>query len=99
MAEPRDTKPNIESRQVFFTGRVQGVGFRYTTQAVAQRHDVVGFVRNLPDGRVEVVAEGIPAELDRFIQNIERAMEGFIDSRTESQTIFPEVFTDFSIHR
>lgn len=99
MPEPQDTKPGVEGRQVFFTGRVQGVGFRYTTQAVAQRHDVVGFVRNLPDGRVEVVAEGLSAELNRFIQNVERAMAGYIDDRTEAQTIPTGEFTSFSIRR
>jgi acylphosphatase len=59
-----------ERRQAFFSGHVQGVGFRYTTRQLAQNYAVAGFVRNLPDGRVELVAEGTPAELDRFIAAI-----------------------------
>lgn len=55
---------------VHFTGQVQGVGFRYTTTNIARRHDVAGYVQNLPDGRVRMVAEGEPDELDRFLNAI-----------------------------
>lgn len=69
-------------REIRFSGRVQGVGFRYTTRAIAARYDVTGFVQNLPDGRVLLVAEGreqtldelvaaIAAEMDRYIQHID----------------------------
>ncbi len=56
-----------ERREVIYRGRVQGVGFRYTTQRVAQAFSVSGYVKNLPDGRVLVEVEGQPAELDRFL--------------------------------
>jgi acylphosphatase len=49
-------------------GTVQGVGFRYFTYREAQAFDIVGYVRNLPDGRVEVYAEGPKADLDSFIE-------------------------------
>lgn len=48
-------------------GRVQGVGFRYWTVRQAQRLELTGWVRNLPDGRVEVVAEGPRAELEMLL--------------------------------
>jgi acylphosphatase len=51
---------------IFFSGRVQGVGFRYTTKNVALGFEVTGVVRNLPDGRVELVAEGAKEELEAF---------------------------------
>ena len=51
---------------VFYSGRVQGVGFRYTARNVAMGYEVTGFVRNLPDGRVELVAEGATEELESF---------------------------------
>ena len=50
-------------RHAWFRGTVQGVGFRFTTRRLADRRRVGGFVRNLPDGRVEVVVEGPEAEV------------------------------------
>ena len=51
---------------IFYTGRVQGVGFRYTTKNVALGYEVTGTVRNLSDGRVELIAEGQREELEAF---------------------------------
>jgi len=56
-----------KTMQVFYEGRVQGVGFRYTARRVASGFDVAGYVRNLPDGRVELVASGDPDEVDEFL--------------------------------
>ena len=56
--------------QVFYAGRVQGVGFRYQARQVASGFEVTGIVRNLPDGRVELVAEGTAAELRGFREAI-----------------------------
>jgi acylphosphatase len=56
--------------QVFYSGHVQGVGFRYTVKGVAAGFELAGTVRNLPDGRVELVAEGDVAELKAFQQAI-----------------------------
>ncbi|HVP72146.1 MAG TPA: acylphosphatase [Phycisphaerales bacterium] len=61
---------------ITFTGRVQGVGFRATTQSVAEAFDVTGWVRNERDGSVLCIAEGERAELDRFVDAVKRAMEG-----------------------
>lgn len=58
---------------VYYSGRVQGVGFRYTVKSVALGYEVTGVVRNLPDGRVEVNAEGQPGELEAFRQAIREA--------------------------
>lgn len=52
--------------QIFYSGHVQGVGFRYTVKSVAAGFEVVGTVRNLADGRVELVAEGSREELEAF---------------------------------
>ena len=64
---------------ITFTGRVQGVNFRWTTCRIAQRCSVAGWVRNEPDGSVRCVAEGEPQELDAFVQAVEDAMAGYID--------------------
>ena len=62
--------------QVFYTGRVQGVGFRYSARDVACGFEVTGFVRNLPDGRVELVAEGEEAETQAFLAAIHDSQLG-----------------------
>ena len=61
---------------VFYAGHVQGVGFRHAARQVAGGFDVCGSVRNLPDGRVELVAEGAHSELEEFRQAIRDAGVG-----------------------
>jgi acylphosphatase len=69
---------SAERRHALYAGHVQGVGFRYTVRHLAGGFQVSGFVRNLADGRVEVVAEGTPAELDRFLAAIAEGMAHYI---------------------
>jgi len=54
------------ARKFTIDGQVQGVGYRFFAQRVAARHQVTGYVRNLADGRVEVVAEGLPDNIEGF---------------------------------
>jgi acylphosphatase len=68
----------MRARKVHYSGTVQGVGFRYTAIRLAQRFDVSGYVRNLADGRVELVAEGPDREVEAFLAAIKDAMGGFI---------------------
>ncbi len=64
---------------IFYSGSVQGVGFRYTTKSVATGFEVTGMVRNLADGRVELIAEGARGELEGFRDAIRGAgLAGFI---------------------
>jgi acylphosphatase len=60
----------MKQMQVFFSGTVQGVGFRFTAERLARRFPVTGYVRNLEDGRVEVTAEGEEASLVEFLTAI-----------------------------
>jgi acylphosphatase len=55
---------------VFYSGRVQGVGFRYTAKTRANGFEVTGTIRNLPDGRVELIAEGERQELEDFLADL-----------------------------
>jgi acylphosphatase len=88
---------SMQRRQVFYSGRVQGVGFRATARRIAQGYAVTGFVRNLPDRRVELVAEGTPAELDRFLADIAQTMVDYIrDARVNSSAATGE-FTAFVV--
>ncbi len=69
----------MQCLSVFYSGRVQGVGFRATVRRIACGYDVMGTVRNLPDGRVELIAEGARAELEAFLIGIaESELSGFI---------------------
>jgi acylphosphatase len=56
----------IVARKYLIAGEVQGVGFRFFAQRAAARHQVVGYVRNLPDGRVEALAEGALGDVEAF---------------------------------
>ena len=56
----------VIARKFLISGRVQGVGFRYFTQRTSARHQVRGYVKNLSDGRVEVLAEGKAASVEAF---------------------------------
>ncbi len=69
-------------KRVYYSGRVQGVGFRYTAQRLARGFPVAGSVRNLPDGTVELIAEGEPDPVEAFLTAVERQMTGYIDQRT-----------------
>ena len=67
------------AKHVFYEGRVQGVGFRYTVRHLAKGYNVIGWVRNLIDGRVEMLAGGDAEEVDEFIAAIgESELAGFI---------------------
>jgi acylphosphatase len=85
---------------VFYSGCVQGVGFRYTAKSVATGFEVTGFVRNLPDGRVELIAEGDRAELEAFHGAIRGAgLAGFIRGETVSWGEAKNEFHGFEIVR
>jgi len=72
-----------ERLHVFYSGTVQGVGFRYTVKSLARGFEVTGTVRNLPDGRVELVAEGQRHELEEFRKAIEDSELGHFVRRAE----------------
>ena len=59
-------------RRIVFHGRVQGVGFRYTARSIAKRFPVEGYVKNLPDGTVELVAAGLQRDVNNFLAEIEQ---------------------------
>jgi acylphosphatase len=65
-------------RRVYYSGQVQGVGFRYTSRRLARDYAVGGYVRNLPDGRVELVAEGDQAEVDALLEVISQRLREHI---------------------
>jgi acylphosphatase len=66
-------------KRVHYWGTVQGVGFRMTTQRVARQYRVGGYVRNLPDGSVELVVSGEADEVERFLGALAARMAGYIE--------------------
>jgi len=87
------------TEQILFSGRVQGVGFRYTTERIASALPVRGFVRNLYDRRVEVIVTGSPISIQQLIDGLlERFGSGI--TGTDRQIIdAPEDFQDFEVRR
>jgi acylphosphatase len=67
--------------RVYYSGQVQGVGFRYTVEHLARGQAVTGFVQNLRDGRVELVVEGEQADVGRLLDEIDRIMADYIHNR------------------
>lgn len=87
-----------ERRRVHYSGRVQGVGFRLTARRLARGFAVAGHVRNLPDGRVELVADGEPTVLDAFLNAVRSEMGGKIHSAlTDREDADDPPFEDFLI--
>ena len=82
---------------VYYKGHVQGVGFRYTAHSIARGHEVTGYVRNLPDGRVELVAEGERRETDAFRREVRERLSNYI--RDERCDVGPATgeFSNFEI--
>src|ERR671936_740596 len=83
-------------KRVYYSGRVQGVGFRYTTQGLARGFAVSGYVRNLPAGEVELVAEGEPGEVDRFLAAVAERMGHYIEE-ARVQDVPPGGYQGFRI--
>jgi acylphosphatase len=89
-----------ERMTVLYSGHVQGVGFRYTARQVATGFELAGTVRNLPDGRVEIVAEGERAELEAFREALREAgLAGFIRQETAAWGPAAGGFRGFEIVR
>lgn len=82
---------------VYYRGQVQGVGFRYTVCQLAGGFDVKGFVRNLSDGRVQIVAEGPIDELDRFVKAVQVRMSTYIRDHELDQQDPTGEFSDFGL--
>lgn len=87
----------MERREIYYSGRVQGVGFRYTTLQIASGFRVTGYVENLPDGRVHLVAEGTSEELDRFTRAVLSRFGHYIRATEETQAPATMSFTSFTI--
>lgn len=88
----------MKATRVFYEGKVQGVGFRWSTRKIAQGFDVTGAVRNLPDGRVELQVSGEADEVKAFLQDIrDSGLAGHIASEQVDEITVPTPFKGFQI--
>jgi acylphosphatase len=85
------------AKHIIFTGRVQGVGFRFTAHRIARLNQLKGYVRNLADGSVEMLAQGYTEDIDDCIKDIKESFTGYIrDTQIEELPLDPR-YTDFKI--
>ena len=89
--------PEVHYATVYFSGRVQGVGFRYQALQVARGFEVSGWVQNLPDGRVLLELEGEVNEVRDFIAAVQERMTGFIRKTEQTEGRRPAQFQGFGI--
>ena len=86
-----------EHRKVWFSGHVQGVGFRFTTHRIAGHYSISGYVQNLPDGRVVVEVEGESNEIERFLSEIADQLGDHIHDKQKLVSRYQGQFTTFRI--
>jgi acylphosphatase len=92
--------PTRQRLKIFYSGRVQGVGFRYAAKTAAAGFEITGVIRNLPDGRVELIAEGARAELEAFRAAVrDEGLAGFIRDEQVSWAAAQNEFRGFEIVR
>ena len=89
--------PRYERREAYYSGRVQGVGFRYTANRLAGAYEVAGFVRNLPDGRVHLVVEGDKNELAKYLAALANELGDHIRDAAVDVRAATGEFADFEI--
>ena len=84
-------------RTIHFSGTVQGVGFRYMTRHIASRFEVTGFVKNLSDGRVELVTEGNLSDVEQFEQAVHDTLGTYISDAEVTTSPATREFATFDI--
>ena len=87
----------MTTERIIFSGQVQGVGFRYTVRSLVRQHPVRGFVRNLPDGTVEVVAQGNIGAINALLAEVQEHFRSHIRDCERDTTTLAEVFDGFEI--
>ena len=89
----------MKRKHIFYSGNVQGVGFRYTTVRIAASYDVGGYVRNTNDARVELVVEGTETAVEAFLAEVANLMADYIRDTNVRTENYANEFGTFGIRR
>ncbi len=87
----------MTARHIIFIGRVQGVGFRFTAFDIANRYQLTGLVRNLPDGNVEMIAQGPADDIADCLGDIKESFADYIRETKIEEIAFNPKYKDFKI--
>jgi len=87
----------LTAKKIVFSGRVQGVGFRFTALNIASRYELKGYVRNIPDGEVEMLAQGPAETIDDCVRDLQDSFVGSISHIDIEEATPDPKFTDFRI--
>lgn len=88
------------ARKLLIRGNVQGVGYRFFAQRAAARHQVLGYVRNCPDGTVEAIAEGSPANVEEFKKDLVTGPQWAVVEQVEEISLEASgLYSSFRIER
>ena len=85
------------AKHIIFTGRVQGIGFRFTALSAANHYKLTGFVRNIRNGDVEMLAQGPPDDIDKCVQEIKKTIGSYVAEVKIEDVAFDPQYKDFKI--
>ncbi|MFH1856325.1 MAG: acylphosphatase [Candidatus Omnitrophota bacterium] len=86
-----------EAIHVYYSGTVQGVGFRFTVERIGRQMGLTGWIKNLPDSRVEAFCEGNKKDLNLFLEKVRLSMSGYISNETVNWIEASGEFDSFEI--
>jgi acylphosphatase len=82
---------------IVYSGNVQGIGFRYTAHRIAARYSLTGYVRNTPDGKVELLLQGHPKDIEDCLDDIKQTFERYIKNVSIEDVPFDAEYDSFMI--
>ena len=85
------------AKHVIYSGQVQGVGFRFTSERIARRYDIAGFVKNLPSGQVEMVVQGKKRDVEDYLGEIDDTFGGGITDKKVEDISVKDKYVSFNI--
>lgn len=92
-----DPEKDLIAYKVLYSGMVQGVGFRYTARRIAVNYNITGYVKNLMNGKVEILVEGAKEEVERFLVGISKSFQDYITKVEKTEVPEKGEYDNFEI--